>query len=78
LVEEVCVVVKSLLGHAHYSPPTWLDGYVHDAAWKCGAPRFWGLTVPKYCTSHPTQRRVFWQNRSSNAGKWIASRAARR
>jgi hypothetical protein len=39
---------------------------------------FWGSTVPKYCTSQPTQRRVFCQNRSSSAGKWMASRAARR
>jgi hypothetical protein len=30
--------------------------------------------VSKYCTSQPTQRRVFCQNRSTNAGKRIASR----
>jgi hypothetical protein len=34
--------------------------------------------VPKYWTSQPTQRRMFWQNRSTTFGKWIASRAARR
>ena len=34
--------------------------------------------VPKYCTSQPTQRRRFWQNRSTSGGKCIASRAARR
>jgi hypothetical protein len=49
-----------------------------DGGVEVRAPRFWGSTVPKYCTSQPTQRRVFCQNRSSSAGKWMASRAARR
>jgi hypothetical protein len=42
------------------------------------APRRCGSIVAKYCTSQPTQRRRFWQNRSTIFGKWIASRAARR
>jgi hypothetical protein len=37
-----------------------------------------GGQQPKYCTSQPTQRRVFGQNRFTGAGKWIASRAAAR